>query len=696
MRHIASAAVAACLLAWAAPAGADDFTRAPSIAVDADAQPVAAATGDFDSDGRQDLAIADTYGNRVYLRLGNGDGSFSDGGVIVNLERARSIAVGDFNADGTEDLAVAANLGPTKTDDVAVLLGIGNGGFTQYTTFDLGEGPTSLAVGDFNGDAKVDIAGAGYASVNVKLGNGNGTFAGGTVVAFSPSPRSVATGDFDGNGTEDLAVIANAPTARLTVLPGTGNGTFDSDKTVPLPNGGRELAVGDFNADGREDVAATIGNENRVSVRLGNGDGTLSDDLPDVAVGDDPHGIAVGDFDSDGREDLVTTNRASDRLSVRLGNGDGTFRAGGDVPVAYDGYAVAIGDFNADGKEDLAIPERQSGTMSVRLGAGQAPLDGNLLVNGGFEQGLAARLPSQSPAIPGWTTGGMTFVRYGAVPHLAFPSQLDAPRYATGGLNFLWGGEGPAGTTSARQTVDVSGSAEAIDAGRATVGLSAYLGGALAYPDSMRATAQFLSAAGASLGALTIGPVTHDDRANVSTMLRRAGNAPVPAGTRRIGVTLTAVDAVGKSLATADNVKLTLDTRPPARASAATPSRPRRPAFGAGTKVTVRLAGARIGANGPVAVRVSNANAFAVYGTVTGRVARAKLAAKGFTVAARGRRTVKLALSKKLRRELRRKGRLVVRLTLAVQDPAGNRRTLSAQVVPRLKKTSAPGNRRRR
>jgi DNA-binding beta-propeller fold protein YncE len=109
-----------------------------------------------------------------------------------------------------------------------------------------------------------------------------------------------------------------------------------------------------------------------------------------------------------------------------------------------------------------------------------------------------------------------------------------------------------------------------------------------------------------------------------------------------------------------------------------------RAAFGAGTKVTVKLAAGRIGARGPVRVLVSNANAFGVSGTLTGRTAKAKLTTKRFTVPATSRTTVRLALSKPLRRELRRKRKLVLRLSAVVQDPAGNRRTVRRQVAPRL------------
>ena len=547
---------------WLNGAADAAFISAGELAFDRRTLPQSVAVGDFDSDGSQDLAIADFGDDRLYVRLGNGDGTFTDAGGVDGLSRPFDLVVGDFNADGTEDLAVAAGVSPNF--DIAVLRGRGDGSFQQLLPIQLQDAVVhSLAVGDFNGDGRDDLAATSFSQVHVRLGNGNGTFAGGVDIPFDPSPASVATGDFDGNGIEDLAVILNAAPARLGILLGKGNGAFDPVKTVGLPNFAQELAVGDFDADGREDLAATIVLEDRVSVRLGNGDGTLSDDAPDVAVGDRPFSVAVGDFDSDGREDLAITN--GDSVSVRLGNGDGSFSDGGEVAVGDLPFPLAVGDFDADGKEDLAVGNFSGGTVSLRLGSGAAPLGGNLLVNGSFEQGLGARLPTQSPPIPGWTqSGGMTFVRYGVVPHFGFPSHLDSPRYTTGGLNFLWGGDsfGLGGVTTASQTVDVSGSAEPIDAGNAIANLSAYLGGALFYPDHMSATAEFLSATDASLGALQIGPVTNENRKNLTTLLRRADSAPMPVGTRRVRVTLTSTDADTTSSAMADNVKFTLDTGP--------------------------------------------------------------------------------------------------------------------------------------
>jgi Ca2+-binding RTX toxin-like protein len=108
-------------------------------------------------------------------------------------------------------------------------------------------------------------------------------------------------------------------------------------------------------------------------------------------------------------------------------------------------------------------------------------------------------------------------------------------------------------------------------------------------------------------------------------------------------------------------------------------------AFGARTRVTITLAQRRIPATGPLAVRLSNANGFDVSGTLSGRRSRRiRFAARSFTVPANARKTVKLTLPRRLRRQLARTRRLSLRVTAKVRDPAGNTRTLSKTVRARL------------
>lgn len=685
----------------AALAGDGTFTSAPDVAVGT--RPISVVVGDFNSDGNKDFVTADLLTNpsTVFVRLGAGNGTFTNAPNVGVAFSSRAIAVGDFNSDGNEDLAIACDdvAAINQPDHVFVRLGAGNGTFTNAANVTVGTDPYGVAVGDFNSDGNEDLAVANSRSENVSvhLGAGNGNFAS-TADAYlvdGSMPTAVAVGDFSSDGIEDL-VIANRPGRSVAVRLGAGNGMFIAGADVGVGEGGDSLAVGDFNGDANEDFAATNGFDDNVSVRLGAGNGTFVPVL-NVPAGDNPRTVAVGDFDSDGIEDLAIATSAGDlAVRVRLGAGDGSFTDAPNVPASNGPFSVAAADFDSDGNEDLAIAGLLDGPVFVRLGAGAPPLEGNLLQNGGFEGPGAARLFTLSPEIPGWSrTGGMTFARYGIPPNWSTPTHLDSPRYGTGGLNFAWGGNSAAtgGITTAFQTVGVAAQAASIDAGLATANLSAYLGGGGIYNDHIKVTADFLDAGGRPLGAFEIGPVTAAQRHNVSTMLPRAGSAPVPAGTRQIRVTLTATDADATySGGLADNVKLTLDAPTPPPGGTGGPGGAGGPggsagpgAFGGKTLVSLSLAAKRIPGKGPVPVRVSNRNAFKVTGSLAGKRKRVKLARKSFRVGANGKATVKLRLPKRLARVLNRKRKLALRMSATLEDPAGNVRTVTRKLSPKLK-----------
>src|SRR5258707_48112 len=137
-----------------------------------------------------------------------------------------SVAVGDFNGDGGLDLAV----GIVGTYSVLVVLGNGDGSFQAARSFDTGcFGPSSVAVGDFNGDGALDLAVANNGAINISvlLGNGDGSFQAARSFGAGSGPPSVAVGDFNGDGALDLAA-ANSASNTVSVLLGNGDGSFQA------------------------------------------------------------------------------------------------------------------------------------------------------------------------------------------------------------------------------------------------------------------------------------------------------------------------------------------------------------------------------------------------------------------------------------------------------------------------------------
>nr|NCR65247.1 hypothetical protein [Microcystis aeruginosa LL11-07] len=324
--------------------------------------------GDFNGDGKSDLAVANRDGNNVSVLLGTGTGSFGAATDFSVGITPYSVTVGDFNGDGKSDLAVA-NFGIGS--NVSVLLGTGTGSFGTATNFSVGNSPASVTVGDFNGDGKSDLAVANYSSnsnnVSVRLGTGTGSFGTATNFSVGSGPLSVTVGDFNGDGKSDLAV-ANRNSNNVSVLLGTGTGSFGTATNFTVGSGPFSVTVGDFNGDGKSDLAVANNSSNNVSVLLGTGTGSFGT-ATNFTVGNSPFSVTVGDFNGDGKSDLAVANNSSNNVSVLLGTGTGSFGPATNFTVGSGPFSVTVGNFNGDGKSDLAVANRSTNNVSVLLNA---------------------------------------------------------------------------------------------------------------------------------------------------------------------------------------------------------------------------------------------------------------------------------------------------------------------------------------
>jgi hypothetical protein len=367
LRLLAIVGLAATLAMGATPTIV--LNPAPSPIVGKNPQSV--AVGDFNGDGKWDLAVANFGSDNVSILLGNGDGTFGPAKNFGVGTGPFFIAVGDFDGDGKLDLAVANLL----SSNVSILLGKGDGTFCRAPGCGLppapdppaGTDPSAVAVGDFDKDGKLDLAVANFSDNNVSilLGKGNGTFSAPSNFAVDANPRWVASGDFNNDGKLDLAV-ANSGSTTVSILLGKGDGTF----AAAMPFGADFLpfsvAVGDFNGDGKADLAVANNGSNNVSILLGKGNGTFG--TPNnLAAGFAPFAVALGDLNGDGKLDVVVTNNGGDTLSVFAGNGDGTFAAGTSFSAGTRPKGLVVWDFNNDGKPDVAIASSSSDSLAMLM-----------------------------------------------------------------------------------------------------------------------------------------------------------------------------------------------------------------------------------------------------------------------------------------------------------------------------------------
>jgi len=294
-----------------------------------------------------------------------------------------SVAIAEVNRDGKNDIIVASS----GSNDVTVLLGDGTGRFTQSkgSPFPAGNSPNDIAVGDFNGDERVDLAFSNHETdyITVLIGDGKGRFlpAPGSPVPVQsqPHPHGIAAADFNGDAKLDL-VVESTRDDKVEILFGNGGGGFETPGPLfvvgrrPYP----KVRTSDLNRDGKADIITTDGRGNTVTVLIGDGKGGFSaaNGSP-FAVARSPFGVALGDINADTNPDLIVihysgniTNAQHDGLTILTGDGRGAFTvaAGSPFAVGRAPVSVAVGDINGDGILDAATANMGSNDVSVILG----------------------------------------------------------------------------------------------------------------------------------------------------------------------------------------------------------------------------------------------------------------------------------------------------------------------------------------
>jgi uncharacterized protein (TIGR03437 family) len=377
---------------------AEAFAQAPSfgtpLSLTAQAAPLAITSADFNKDGFQDLAIANSEPSTISIFLGNGKGSFSAGPTVTLPTgcQAAYLTTGNFTGAASPDILAICPLG-----GLVVLPNTGNGTFgTPITTAVPGGawvgnllfGYIHPALADFNGDGHLDIALSVFDQVNfvgswyALLGKGDGTFHTPVQIPFQGAiPLSVAAGDFNGDKKIDLVSSGYDDSGTLTFqfCAGNGDGTFQSPYSTTLFNtAGSMMTAVDVNGDGNLDVMiagsalyknlagleSSQGNAG-VTVLLGDGTGKFTvgySTVENYYVS----GAVLADVMGTGKLDLVETAITGDfplgdtpvgAVTVRQGNGDGTFGnpVALSVPNSIIPTDLTIADFNGDGAPDIAF-----------------------------------------------------------------------------------------------------------------------------------------------------------------------------------------------------------------------------------------------------------------------------------------------------------------------------------------------------
>ena len=345
--------------------------------------------------------------------------------------RTVGVDIGDINADGKLDLvACGALVGSPSTGRIAVLLGQGDGTFLPRTEFVTGLSPTTIELGDLDGDQKLDAVTASYGSstISVLMGVGDGTFgpptdyATGHFSQTSGARRPVWIADF--NSDQVLDVMVTEDTLAVSLFLGNGDGTLT--RTIVPTNVPYVLFfASDVDTNGTLDLVYV--RNNTVYAHLGNGDGTFApasvsavstatyfcsddvdgDDLPDIAMvspssimtavgngdgtfdtgitsssttfGPDAFPVLV-DFDLDGQLDFLTIHYGGGGwggiLSIHRNRADGTFDPPREYPAPWDPKTAKVADLDQDGKPDVVVTSRNGSSLAVYRGNGDCTVGG--------------------------------------------------------------------------------------------------------------------------------------------------------------------------------------------------------------------------------------------------------------------------------------------------------------------------------
>jgi hypothetical protein len=334
------------------------------------AAPYSVLAGDFNGDGKLDVAATDIATNSVEILLGNGNGSFQSPVSYPTCANPMWAATGDFNRDGKLDLAAACN------GTVSILLGNGDGTFQSHVDYTVGAQATFDLVADFNGDGNADLAVVdnGSAAISILLGNGDGTFQNQVEYSAQRGVSGATVGDFNGDGILDLAAAND--TGSISLFLGKGDGTFQNQMVTTVPGTLFSVVTADFNGDGKLDLAASDYN-GAVDVLFGEGDGTFQAPVA-YSAGQGAIDITTSDLNADGKLDLVTANLLDNTVSLLLGNGDGTFQAAFAFSAGTEPQTQAVGDFDENGTLDIIVASLGDDDFALLLQSTASFSPGNL------------------------------------------------------------------------------------------------------------------------------------------------------------------------------------------------------------------------------------------------------------------------------------------------------------------------------
>lgn len=343
--------------------------------------------GDIDADGRPDLVTTNAFSNTVSVLKNNGTGgnlSFASKLDLSTGVYPQRITVADLDGDTRPEIVVANSSSST----LSVFRNTSSSGsvsFAPKSDFTTGAGPADVAVGDLDGDGKLDLVVVNRYSSSFSFFRNTSTSG---AVSFAArvtqttgnlTPVSIAVSDIDRDGKPDV-VIASCGSVKDSISifknqTSAGSVVFAARKNLLNEGGAYKLAVEDFDGDGYADVAAANYNLNKIAVFRNTGAGMIAFDPPvDLLTGSGPQAITVGDVNGDGKADILSSNSSANTVSIFTNNGTtGGLSFGLKIDYASSAApsSVAVADFDLNGNPDVALATANSSVFVFRKALSQ-------------------------------------------------------------------------------------------------------------------------------------------------------------------------------------------------------------------------------------------------------------------------------------------------------------------------------------
>jgi hypothetical protein len=322
---------------------------------------------DFDQDGRSELVASSPQGKlSIVERTRPGRLVEVPNSKFPSSQSPQVIEVIDLNQDGLQDVVYIGD-----RLDIKLQNAVGRFSFLFQGAPISG---TGLAVGDLNSDNRVDIVTAsnstGEVFVLLQTSAGNFNPASPLALGAGSGAGAVAVGDYNGDNRLDLS-IANLNSNNITVYLQNSAGQLVEAPFSPLAAGSepRDVYTADLNNDGRHDIVTINRGSFDLTVYLQNSSGlpSLAPYSP-LSVVDRPAGVEFGDIDNDGRQDIIVMSDQNPLLRMFFQEANGNLIEGSQSPfmLTNDFFSIpTLGDLNQDGLRDITLVRFNQNKLSV-------------------------------------------------------------------------------------------------------------------------------------------------------------------------------------------------------------------------------------------------------------------------------------------------------------------------------------------